>query len=184
MSSRKQKNGADARAKEAALLFVACERNPDPTSRLSIPAVLRVKGYSEDEAVNRTLQMQVRREVKKLKGSSSASAAATPMIILSTTTMITMTSTTATTISTILSESLDLPSPLKKMHKISHQHQIDRKNKRKGKEAYAQALAQATLLVATKRGKEKENACPTQSIITKVEGEIAVKRDCQLLRSE
>ena len=26
-------------------------------------------------------------------------------------------------------------------------------------------------LVATENGKEKENACPTQSIITKVEGE-------------
>ena len=60
MSSGKRKNGADARAKKAALLFVACERNPDPTGRLSIPNVLRVKGYSEDEAVNRTLQMQVR----------------------------------------------------------------------------------------------------------------------------
>jgi hypothetical protein len=31
MSSGKRKNGADARAKKAALLFVACERNPDPT---------------------------------------------------------------------------------------------------------------------------------------------------------
>ena len=51
MSSGKRKNGADARAKKAALLFVACERNPDPTGRLSIPNVLRVKGYSEDGAL-------------------------------------------------------------------------------------------------------------------------------------
>ncbi len=48
MSSGKRKNGADARAKKAALLFVACERNPNPTGRLSIPNVLRVNGYSED----------------------------------------------------------------------------------------------------------------------------------------
>ncbi len=48
MSSGKRKNGADARAKKATLLFVACERNPDPTGRLSIPNVLRVNGYSED----------------------------------------------------------------------------------------------------------------------------------------
>ncbi len=34
-----------------------------------------------------------------------------------------------------------------------------------------QALARATTLFATEREKEKENACPTQSIITKVEGE-------------
>ena len=67
MSSGKQKNGADACAKKAVLLFVACERNPNPTGRLSIPNVLRVKGYSEDEAVNCTLQMQVRPEVEKLK---------------------------------------------------------------------------------------------------------------------
>jgi hypothetical protein len=67
MSSGKQKNGADARAKKAALLFLACERNPDPTGRLSIPNVLRVKGYSEDKAVNHMLQMQVRREVEKLE---------------------------------------------------------------------------------------------------------------------
>ena len=135
MSSGKRKNGADARAKTAALLFVACERNPDPTGRLSIPNVLRVKGYSEDEAVNRTLQMQVRREVEKLKGNSSALATATAMIMLSTTTTtITTTTSTATTISTISSESLDLPSPLKKTRKMSHQRQIYHQNKRKAKE--------------------------------------------------
>jgi hypothetical protein len=64
MSSRK--NGADVRAKKAAQLFVACEGNPDPTG--SIPDVMRLRGYSHDEAVNRTLQMQVQREVEKLKG--------------------------------------------------------------------------------------------------------------------
>jgi len=172
MSSGKRKNGADACAKKAALFFVACERNPDPTGRLSIPNVLRVKGYSEDEAVNRSLQMQVRREVEKLKGNSSASAAATAMIMLSTmTTTITTTTSTATTISTISSESLDLPSPLKKTRKTSHQRHIYRQNERQAKEAYAQALARATMLIAAERGKEKENACPMQSIITKVEGE-------------
>ena len=57
-------------------LFVACEGNPDPTGRLSIPDVMRLRGYSHDEAVNRTLQMQVRREVEKLKGNASTSASA------------------------------------------------------------------------------------------------------------
>ena len=133
---------------------------------------MSVKGYSEDKAVNRTLQMQVRQEVKKLKSNSSASAAASAMIMLSmtTTTPITTTTTTATTISTILSELLGLPFPPKKTRKTSHQHQIDCQNKQKAKEAYAQALAQATMLIATERGEKKENACPTQSIITKVEG--------------
>jgi hypothetical protein len=102
MSSGKQKNGADACAKKAAFLFVACERNPHPTGRLSIPNVLRVKGYSEDKAVNRMLQMQVRQEVKKLKGNSSVSAAATAMIMLSATTT-TITTTTTTCMSLLVS---------------------------------------------------------------------------------
>ena len=65
MSSRK--NGADAHTKKAAKLFVVCEGNPNPTRRLSIPNVTRLRGYSQDEAVNRTLQMQVRQEVKILR---------------------------------------------------------------------------------------------------------------------
>ena len=65
MSSRK--NGADARAKKAAQLFVVCEGNPNPTGRLSIPNVMRLRGYSGDEVVNCTLQMQERREVKNWK---------------------------------------------------------------------------------------------------------------------
>jgi hypothetical protein len=98
------------------------------------------------------------------------------MLMLSTTTTtITTTATTATTISTISSKLLDLPSPLKKTCKTSHQRHIDRQNERKTKEAYAQALARATTLIATERGKEKENACPTQSILTKVEGEFRAR---------
>ena len=74
MSSRK--NGDDARAKKAAQLFVVCEGNPDPTGRLRVPNVMRLRGYSGDEVVNRNLQMQVHREVKKLKGNVSTSALA------------------------------------------------------------------------------------------------------------
>jgi hypothetical protein len=55
-----RKNGADAHVKGAASLFLACDSNPDPAWRLSIPDVMRVRGYSKNEAVNRTLQMQVR----------------------------------------------------------------------------------------------------------------------------
>ena len=74
MSSRK--NGADACAKKAAQLFVLCEGNPNPTGRLSINDVMRLRGYSGDEVVNRTLQMQVRQEVETLKGNVSTSALA------------------------------------------------------------------------------------------------------------
>ena len=68
-----------------------------------------------------------------------------------------------------------LPSPLKKMRKTSHQRQIDHQNKRKAKEAYAQALARATMLIDAERGKEKENACLMLSIIMKVEGEFRAR---------
>ena len=74
MSSRK--NGADARAKKAAQLFVVCKGNPDPAGRLSIPDVMRLRGYSGDEVVIRTLQIKVRRDVEKLKGNVSTSASA------------------------------------------------------------------------------------------------------------
>ncbi len=70
MSSGKRKNGVDACAKKAALLFVACERNPDPTAgRLSIPNVLRVKEYSEDGMTDGRLVGD---------GASSSMAAVTP----------------------------------------------------------------------------------------------------------
>jgi len=66
---------------------------------------------------------------------------------------------------------LSLPSPLKKMRRTSHQRQIDRQNERKGKDAYALALSRATTLIATEREQEKENTCPTVTVIAQVEGE-------------
>jgi len=128
MSSRK--NGADAPAKKATQLFVVCEGNPDLTGRLSIPDVMRLRGYSGDEVVNRTLQMQVRREVEKLKGNVSTSTSA---VLSAAGAMVTLSTTVTTTVLTSISleESndgtlaLSLPSPLKKMQYKSHQRQID-----------------------------------------------------------
>jgi hypothetical protein len=37
----------------------------DPDTRIKIPAAMMAKGYSNEESNNRTLQMQVRREVEK-----------------------------------------------------------------------------------------------------------------------
>jgi hypothetical protein len=93
----------------------------------------------------------------------------------------------------ISSEALDLPSSLKKTRKTSHQRQIDSQNERKAKEAYAQALARATPLIAAERGKEKENACARRcrssrrsrgSSVHVALRFLAVKSDCQLLCSE
>jgi hypothetical protein len=129
---------------------------------------MRLRGYFEDEAVNCTLQMQVRREAKKLKGIASPSAAA----VLSAVAAMVALSTTVTTraLATILPEDndgspvLSLLSPPKKTRYMSHQRQVNRQNKQKAKEAYAQALASAMMLIAAERGKEKENTCPPLSI--------------------
>jgi len=168
MSSRK--SGADARAKKAAQLFMACKGNPDPTGRLSIPDVIRLRGYSHDEAVNRTLQMQVRQEVEKLKGNASTSALA---VISAANAMITLASTNVTRLAlvSISQEESNDPSLLKKLRKSSHQRQIDRQNEWKGKDAYALALSWATMLVAAEREQEKENARSTATVIAQVEGE-------------
>ncbi len=173
MSSRK--NRANACTKNVTVLFLACKSNLDPTGRLSIPNVVRVRDYSEDEAVNCMLPVQVCLEVEKLNGIASASALA---VISAAARMVALSTTVTTTVpSTILPENndgfpvLSLPSLPEKMRKTSHQHQVGHQNEQKAKEAYAQALAQATMLIATERGKEKENTCPMLPIIKQVEGE-------------
>ena len=50
MSSKRKEYKVDARAKKAALFFLACD--PNPVTRLSIPAAMRAKGYSDSEAVD------------------------------------------------------------------------------------------------------------------------------------
>ena len=59
----------DARAKKVALFFLACERNP--VTRISIPAAMRAKGYSDLEAADQILVQQVRRESQKNKSNDS-----------------------------------------------------------------------------------------------------------------
>ena len=133
---------------------------------------MRLRGYSRDETVNRTLQMQVRQEVKKLKAVLSAAGA---MVALSTTV-------TTTVLASILPEesndgtpALSFPSPLKKTQKTSHhQHQIDRQNGWKGKDAYALALSRVTTLVAAEREQEKENTRPTATVCWDFYGRLRV----------
>ena len=48
--------------------FLMCESHIDPDMRIKIPAAMMAKGYSDEESKNRTLQMQVRREVEKIRG--------------------------------------------------------------------------------------------------------------------
>jgi hypothetical protein len=64
--SLKSWNRADSCVKVATSLFLACKASIDPLLRLTIPSAMRAKGYSKEEAVNWTLQQQVRQEVAPL----------------------------------------------------------------------------------------------------------------------
>jgi hypothetical protein len=64
---------------------LACE--PNPVTRLSIPAAMRAKGYSDSEAADRILVQQVRRESQKYKSNDTPrpeSAAASSILALAT----------------------------------------------------------------------------------------------------
>ena len=64
MSSTRKVYNVNAHTKGAVSFFVACSDNPATT--LKIPA-MRAKGYSDTEAVDKALQVQLRWEVRKLK---------------------------------------------------------------------------------------------------------------------
>jgi hypothetical protein len=51
---------------EGSPLLRGHDANPD--TRVKIPDVMRINGYSPSEAADRSLQMQVRREADKIKG--------------------------------------------------------------------------------------------------------------------
>jgi hypothetical protein len=58
------------------MLILSCEESSQllcglrakPATRVKIPEAMRIRGYSQSEAVDRALQMQVRREAEKIKG--------------------------------------------------------------------------------------------------------------------
>ena len=91
--------------------------------------------------------MQVRREVKKLKGGVSAAALAALSAVAVMAAMSSMVTTRA--LALILLEDanstlpLDLPLPPRKMHRTSHQCQIDRQNERKSKNSFGRTAVTA-----------------------------------------
>jgi hypothetical protein len=85
MSSKRKEYHVDCRAKKAALFFLACEANP--AMRLSLPAAMRAKGYSDVEATDRILVQQVHRESQKKAPKDTPrpeSAAASSLLALAT----------------------------------------------------------------------------------------------------
>jgi hypothetical protein len=68
MSSKRKEYHVDCHAAKAAKFLLMCESHINPDMRIKIPAAMMAKGYSDKESKNRTLQMQVHREVEKIRG--------------------------------------------------------------------------------------------------------------------
>ena len=66
MSLKRKESHVDSRAKNGAIFFVVCK--PNPATFVKIPSVMRAKGYSDKESKDKTMQMQVHREIGKIKG--------------------------------------------------------------------------------------------------------------------
>ncbi len=59
------KQHVDCCSKNSAILFVA--HDPNTATRVKIPDAMRIWGYSQSEAADRALQMQVHRKAEKIK---------------------------------------------------------------------------------------------------------------------
>jgi hypothetical protein len=68
MLSKRKEYCVDCRAAKAAEFFLMCKSHIVPDMRIKILAEMMAKGYSNKESKNRMLQMQVRQEVKKIRG--------------------------------------------------------------------------------------------------------------------
>jgi hypothetical protein len=55
-------------AAKAVKVFLMCKSHINPDMTIKIPAAMMAKGYSDKESKNRMLQMQVLREVEKIRG--------------------------------------------------------------------------------------------------------------------
>jgi hypothetical protein len=168
----------DERAKKVAFIFLACDANP--ITRLSIPAAIRAKGYSNVEASNQTLQMQVRCENQKIKAKNTPcpeSAAASLLLTLAT--VATVATAARPALWTIMPNQTAalvvavggitagiIPSPERKARKMSDQEQISKQNERKHKAVHAQAHARTTTLIAKERAMPKEVSRTTVQVIT------------------
>ncbi len=155
MTLRRREYHVDCRAKKAATFFVACE--PNTATRVKIPDAMRIRGYSQSEAADRALQMQVRREAEKIKGEAipgpppPEAAAVSALLSLSTTANVGRVALAVITPVPAAGPILPaarlaaLPSPPRKTRKMSHQEQIAWQNERKRRAVQGQAHARATI---------------------------------------
>jgi hypothetical protein len=155
MTLRRREYHVDCRAKKAAIFFVACK--PNTATRVKIPNATRIRGYSQSEATNRGLQMQVHCKAEKIKGEAipgppaPEAAAVSALLSLSTTANVGRVALAAITPVPAAGPILlaagvaALPSPPRKMQKTLHQEQIVQQNKRKRRAVQGQAHAHATI---------------------------------------
>jgi hypothetical protein len=155
MTSRRREYHVDCRAKKAAIFFVACE--PNTATRVKIPDAMRIRGYSQSEAANQALQMQVRCKAAKIKGEAipgppaPEATAVSALLSLSTTANVGRVALAAMTPVPAAGPILPaagvaaLPSPPRKTQKTSHQEQIARQNEQKRRAVQGQAHACTTI---------------------------------------
>jgi hypothetical protein len=156
MSLKRKEYKVGDRVKKAALFFLACEANP--ATRLSIPAAMRAKGYSDANDMDQILIQQVchesqnnnlvRRQWPRLQcwlcltrqmrwGRCLRGYHQLPI---------------PEAFSVALGGAAgNLPTPHRKTRKTCHHEQIKKKNGQKQKPVHAQAHACATTLVAKER---------------------------------
>jgi hypothetical protein len=89
MSSQIKEYYVDCHAAKAAKFFLMCKSHINPDMRIKLPAAMMAKGYSDKESKNRMLQMQICREVEKIRGldpphpPEAVATAATALLTLS-----------------------------------------------------------------------------------------------------
>jgi hypothetical protein len=64
----KEREKVDDRMEKAVRFFVPCQPNPD--TRVNVTEAMWTKGYSDDDAANMTLQMQVHCAIHKIRKKS------------------------------------------------------------------------------------------------------------------
>ena len=183
-----KKNKVDDRALKASNLVIFAATAPDPENKLLIIDAVQARKYSEEEAQNRMLQMQVRRLFEQLTNpavSTSAStvspvppAAAAPEAASSAASAAAPTEPHAKK-STTLQANADAPSdlcpfpkisPLKTTRKTDTQAQTDSNNKKKIDQLYATSLKRSTTWY-TAESKKKEGGLSAPDIYKRFNSE-------------
>jgi hypothetical protein len=189
MSSRKE-YGVDKRAQAAAPAQFYVECNKNPNTKLKIPAAMRAKGYSDDDASNRTLQAQVRRAAEKIE-TEQATASVTPPAPARASNSTSTRSNVPPACASVpapaplanMASAVDLnvdlgalPSPEKKTRRTSHQVQVERENKKKRASVHDLATSRATTLLSEERKKPKSEQRSARMICDQVEKEFQARK--------